>query len=177
MVCPEEFGDDDQIQVAYTDDSGLTQLRNYFYFGEWLDEEYASVSDTDGLPFSKAAWFVSASDPKTITTAGEVKKDNYIHTFTETSDMITSAFPVPFCPNSANVSWGVTDDAQIQVAYTDELGITQLRNYFYFSEWLDDEYNTLAEDDAIVGPGVGFWFIINDSSETFTEVSPISTAD
>ena len=173
LVCPEGFEDDDQIQTPYTDEQGFTQLRNYYYFGEWLDENYDSVADTDGVELGKSAWFVTSS-AKTITTAGEVKKGNFIHTFTETADMVTSAFPVPFCPNSENVSWGVSDDTQIQTAYTDESGFTQLRNYYYFGEWLDENYDSLAADDAVVGPGVGFWFLIGDATETFTEVSPLA---
>ena len=73
-----------------------------------------------------------------------------------------------------NVSWGVSDDTQIQTAYTDDSGFTQLRNYYYFGEWLDENYDSLAAADAVVGPGVGFWFLIGDATETFTEVSPLA---
>ena len=173
LSCAGGFTDDDQIQTAYTDSDGITQLRNYYYFGEWLDEDYNSVSDTDGLPQGGAAWFVSSGDCKNVMTSGEVTAGNYIHTFTETSALITSAFPGAFCPNSANVSWAVSDDTQIQTAYTDSDGITQLRNYYYFGEWLDEDYNSIDADFSVADSGMGFWLILTDASETFSEVSPI----
>ena len=174
LTCATGFEDDDQIQVAYTDGDGFTQLYGYAYFGEWLDEDYNSVTTEDGIPNGGAAWFISAGDPKTITTSGEVPKANFIHTFTETAALVTSAFPGAFCPNSANVSWAVSDDTQIQTAYTDGSGFTQLYGYAYFGEWMDEDYNTLAEDDAIVEAGAGFWLVLNDADETFSEVSPLN---
>ena len=176
LTCAGGFTDDDQIQTAYTDsNTGLTKLYVYSYFGEWLDEDYNSVADTDGLPQGSAAWFISSSDYKNITTSGEVTKAPYIHTFTETSALVTSAFPGGFCPNSANVSWSVSDDSQIQTAYTDSnTGLTKLYVYSYFGEWMDEDYNTVDADFAVAGPGVGFWLILPDASDTFSEVSPVA---
>lgn len=109
-----------------------------------------------------------------MTTAGEVTKAPSVHTFTESSALIASAFPTAFCPNSENVSWGVTDGAQLQTAYTDEDGLTQMHINWYFGEWMDEDYNTLGAEDPIANAGTGFWIILNDASETFSEVSPIA---
>ena len=173
LACPQEFEDDDQIQTAYTDENGITRLYGYVYFGEWYNEDMDPVADEDGIPLGSSAWFISSS-AKTITTSGEVSNDNVIHTFTETSALVSSAFPTPFCPNSENVSWGVSDDAQIQTAYTDENGITRLYGYVYFGEWYNEDMDPLAETDSIAAPGTGFWLILNDASETFSEVSPLA---
>ena len=174
LSCEGGFEDDDQIQTAYTDERGLTQLYGYVYFGEWYNEDMDPVEDTDGLTQGGAAWFISAGDYKNITTAGEVPKVPYIHTFTETSALVTSAFPGGFCPNSADVSWAVSDDTQIQTAYTDERGLTQLYGYVYFGEWYNEDMDPIDADFAVAGSGVGFWLILTDASETFTEVSPIA---
>ena len=173
LGCVEGFADEDQIQTAYTDEFGTTQMKMYVYFGEWLDDEYNPVEDTAGIAQGGSAWFIS-SEPKSIQTSGEVSRAPFVHTFTESSQLIASAFPQAFCPNSANVSWGVSDESQIQTAYTDENGTSQMRMYVYFGEWLDDEYNTLDPDQAIVDAGMGFWIILNDASETFTETSPLA---
>lgn len=170
---PQGFDDDDQIQTAYTDERGFTQLYVYSYFGEWLDENYDSVPDDAGIPVGGSAWFLSTS-PKTVTTSGEVLKNNFTHTFTEPSSLVVSAFPTAFCPNSENVSWGVSDDTQIQTAYTDERGFTQLYVYSYFGEWLDENYDSVPSEQAIVGPGVGFWLLLQDVADTFSEVSPVA---
>ena len=69
---------------------------------------------------------------------------------------------------------GFADEDQIQTAYTDEFGTTQMKMYVYFGEWLEDEYNTLDPDQSIADPGTGFWIILNDATETFTETSPIA---
>ncbi len=172
LTCAEGFADDDQIQTAYTDGDGVTQLYIYSYFGEWLDEDYNTAEG--GLPNGSSAWFISSGDPKTITTSGEVLKSNYIHTFTETSALVASAYPGAFCPNSANVSWSVSDDTQIQTAYTDGDGVTQLYVYSYFSEWMDEDYNTLDASDSVAEPGAGFWIILQDADDTFAEVSPLA---
>ena len=77
--------------------------------------------------------------------------------------MITSAFPVPFCPNSENVSWGVQNDDQIQTAYTDEDGLTQFTIYIYDESdgWLDTEnFEPLGATQSIVDTGIGFWLIL-----------------
>ena len=174
LICPEEFEDDDQIQTAYTDERGLTQMHIFFYFGEWLDEEYNPIAEDEGLPLGGSAWFISSSGTaKTLTTSGEVRKTNFIHTFTEPSSLITSAFPMPFCPNSENCSWGCSDDTQLQTAYIDERGLTQMHIFFYFGEWMDEEYNTIAADAVVASPGQGFWIILQDQGDTFSEVSPI----
>ena len=173
LNCPEGFEDEDQIQTPYTDERGVTKMHVYWYFGEWLDEEYNPVEENAGIALGKAAWFLSSS-AKHITTSGEVKKGNHIHTFTESSELVTSAFPVAFCPNSENVSWGVSDESQIQTAYTDERGVTKMHVYWYFGEWLDEEYNTLDPEVSVAGPGDGFWLLLSDASETFTEVCPLT---
>ena len=66
------------------------------------------------------------------------------------------------------------DDDQIQTAYTDENGITRLYGYVYFGEWYNEDMDPLAETDSIAAPGTGFWLILNDASETFSEVSPLA---
>lgn len=170
----------DQIQVAYTDDDGLTQFTIYEYdeTDGWLDTiNFEPCGDTFGLTLGQSAWFISASDSKKITTSGGVKKTNAVRTFTEASSLITSAFPTAFCPNSANVSWGVQTGDQIQVAYTDDDGLTQFTIYEYDETdgWLDTvDFEPLAADQSLVDPGIGFWLILQDTSSTFTEVSPVS---
>ena len=89
-----------------------------------------------------------------------------------------SAFPVEFCPNSSNVTWGFESYDQIQTAFVDDNGITQLHTYEYDESdgWLDydDGYRVLDSDESIAGPGVGFWVLLGSESSTFTEVSPIA---
>ena len=172
LTCPEGLEDEDQIQTPYTDERGLTQMNIYVYFGEWLDSEYNPLDPGAGLNVGSSAWFLS-SNAKSITTAGEVKKGNFIHTFTESSQLVSSAFPVAFCPNSENVTWGVSDETQIQTPYTDDRGLTQMNVYVYFGEWMDADYNSLAADQAVAQPGDGFWLLLNDATETFAEVSPL----
>lgn len=174
LSSPEGLEDEDAIQVAYTDERGLTKMHDFVYFGEWYNEDMDPVNDDDGIPLGGSAWFISSGNPKTITTSGEVRKGNYIHTFTEPSALISSAFPQKFCPNSANVSWGVSDETSIQTAYTDERGLTKMHDYVYFGEWYNEDMDPLAADDAIVNAGTGFWIILVDPSETFSEVSPLA---
>ena len=157
-------------------------MRRLLSYGDetdgWLDtEEYAPCGDDVGLALGQSAWLISAGEPKSVTTAGAVRNTNAIRTFTETSSLISSAFPTPFYPNGANVSWGTQSGDQIQVAYTDENGFSQFTVYEYDEAdgWLDtEEYAPLEADTAVVGPGIGFWLILQDASSTFTEVSPLA---
>ena len=146
----------------------------YFYFGEqWLDSDYSPVAETDGIDLGKSAWFLTTS-AKSITTAGQVRKENFTHTFTETSQLVVSAFPGAFYPNSANVSWGINNETQIQTPYVDDDGLTQMNVFFYFGEWMDSDYSTIAADYAVAQSGDGFWLLMSDASETFSEVSPLA---
>ena len=182
LTSPQGLVTDDQIQKAYTDGNGLTQLKTFVYDEDdgWLDTEegYEPCGDTEGLDLGTSVWFVSAGGAKSITTSGAVKSGTKTHTFTEKSVLCSSAFPVDFCPNSANVSWGIETDDQIQVAYTDDNHITQLRTYVYDEDdgWLDaeDGYRTLDANEPLVAAGQGFWLILQDAASTFTEVSPIA---
>ena len=182
LTSPQGLETYDQVQKAYTDGEGVTQLRTYEYDENdgWLDMEdnYTPCGDTEGFELGTSAWFISAGEAKSITTSGAVKSGNKVHAFTETSVLCASAFPVDFCPNSANVSWGIETYDQIQVAYTDGEGVTQLRTYEYDENdgWLDmeDNYRTLEATESVVKAGQGFWLILQDAASTFTEVSPLA---
>jgi hypothetical protein len=141
LACAEGFSDGDQIQTAYTDENGLTQMKGYEYWdGDgWADSDMMDVvEEGTGLELGTGAWFISES-PKSVITSGGVKKNNHIHTVTEPWSIVVSAFPAAFCPNSANVSWGCADGSQIQTAYTDDNGLTQMKGYEYWDGegWAD----------------------------------------
>lgn len=180
LSCVEGFEDGDQIQKAYVDGNGLVGFTVYEYWdGDgWVDPSSGNVvGDTTGFAVGEAAWFLSSA-AKQITTAGAVKKANHIHTFTETSSVISSAFPMPFCPNSASVSWGSIDGDQIQVPYVDGNGIVNFTTYEYWDGdgWVDPSSgDVLAADFAVTTAGKGFWFITAaPESVSFAEVSPLA---
>ena len=174
------FQNDDQIQIAYTDGDGLTQFTVYIYdeADGWLDtENFEPCGDTVTLNLGQSAWFISYGEPKTMTTSGSVKKGNIVRAFTEEGSLISSALPMPFCPNSERVSWGVSTDDQIQVAYTDGDGLTQFDVYIYDENdgWLDTvNFEALGANESVVDAGIGFWLILQDPTSTFTETSPIA---
>lgn len=102
---------------------------------------------------------------------------------TDPKTLVSSAYPVPFRPNSASVSWpNAQDDDDIQYAYTDEKGKTQLGEYYYYTEeyglgdagWYNEGLELLDADTAIVGVGEGFWYIpVDPATASFCEVSPL----
>lgn len=144
----------------------------------WADLDMMEpVDDTVGLFIGSGAWYVSSS-PKSITIAGEVKKGFHIHTFTDPLSIVASAFPMDFCPNSANVSWGCSDGTQIQVPFTEAAsGLTKLKMYEYWDGdgWADlDLMEPIDAGCAITTAGKGFWFVTSDPASTsFTEVGPL----
>ena len=181
LNSPEGIEDGDQIQIAHCDEDGVTYMTDYEYWdGDgWVDLESSEpVGDEVGFELGHGAWFFSAT-PKSITTAGQVKGENHIHTFTEPWTVITSAFPGNFCPNSENVSWGCLDGDQIQVPFCDEDGVTSMTDYEYWDGdgWVDlSSSEVLDPDFALVQAGRGFWFFTGSPAESsFTEVSPIAT--
>lgn len=179
LTSPEGIEEGDQIQMSFTDEQGLTQLKVYEYWAGdgWADyDQQEPVGDEVGFKLGIGAWFCSAT-PKTICTSGEVKKSSHIHTFTDPWTICSSAFPTAFCPNDENISWGCNEGAQIQTSFTDERGLTQLKVYEYWAGdgWADyDQQDVIDPDFAVAEAGKGFWFIIGDTSETFTEVSPLA---
>lgn len=182
LVCPQGFEEGDQIQVAFTADSGLTELKVYEYWesdGGWADtDEMEIVGDDIGFDLGKGAWF-AASTPKTIQMSGEVKGSHHIHVFTDVLSIISSAFPTGFCPNSANVSWACSEGDQIQVPFLAESGLTELKVYEYWESdggWADtDEMDLIAPDFVVAPAGKGFWFACSDpTTVSCTEVSPIA---
>ena len=180
LTSPEGIEDGDQIQMSFTDDFGRTQMKGYEYWGGdgWADPDSGEIiGDSVGFTLGQGAWFISAS-PKSITTAGGVKKENHIHPITEPWSINASAFPTDFCPNSENVSWGCNDGDQIQVPFTDEKGRTQMKGYEYWAGdgWADPDSGEILEADfAVQTAGKGFWFITGEpEGVTFTEVSPLA---
>ena len=182
LACPQGLSEGDQIQMSFCDEKGLTHMTGYEYWeGDgWVDPESGEpVGDDVGLELGRAAWFIS-SDAKQITTAGEVKKVNHIHVFTEPWTIVSSAFPGSFCPNSENISWGCAEGDQIQVPWCDEKGLTHMTGYEYWEGdgWVDPESGEpLDADFAIATAGKGFWFIITSGDPdtvTFSEVSPLA---
>lgn len=179
LTSPQEIVDGDQIQMANTDEDGLVYMTDYEYWdGDgWVDLASSEpVGDTIGFKIGQAAWFLS-SEPKSITVSGQVKKENHIHTFTDSMTIITSAFPVNFCPNGENVSWGCLDSDQIQVPWTDNDGLVHMTDYEYWDGdgWVDlSTSEALDPEFPIVKAGKGFWFITSDpTSSSFAEVSPL----
>ena len=183
------FVDEDDLQFSFTDENGKTQLGEYYYYTEetlgadgWYDQDFNFINDTQYLTWGQGVWFISADGPKNITTAGEVLKGHKIHTVTDPKTLVSSAYPVPFCPNAASVTWpNAQDEDDIQYAFTDENGKTQLGEYYYYTEatlgadgWYDQDFNLLDADTAIVGVGEGFWYIpVDPATASFCEVSPL----
>lgn len=183
MRCEEGIEDGDQIQISSVDQSGIVQFKTYEYWdGDgWMDLDQSSYAgDTVGFSLGEGAWFFSPSGAKHLTTSGQVKKGYHIHTFQDTWSINVSAFPVNFCPNSENISWGVADGDQIQTSSVDESGIIQFHTYEYWEGdgWADLETSSpIDADTVVVTPGKGFWIILNNTAPedaSFTEVSPIA---
>jgi len=181
LACEEGISDGDQIQTSSVDQNGIIQFKTYeFWDGEgWADPESSEIIGDDvGLELGKGAWFVS-SEPKHLTTSGQVKKSVHIHTFEEAWSINSGAFPTSFCPNSANVSWGVSDGDQIQTSSVDENGIIQFKTYEYWDGegWADPESSEILDPGfAVATAGKGFWIVLNNTNPedaSFTEVSPI----
>ena len=185
---PEE---DTSIQVSETNAKGKTILKDYYYSknGSYMDDDgwyndgWDYIGDTEYLKWGQGAWLLT-SEPVDVTTAGEVKKGHKIHTFTDPKTLVAGYYPVPFCPNSKNVTWtGMTgEDESIQVFRTNAKGKTILEDYYYSLDgsmmdddgWYTSGWDLLAEDDAIAGVGEGFWFIPgNFETAAITEVSPL----
>lgn len=152
----------------------------------WYNEELDYIGDSQYLTWGQGVWFISADGPKNLTTAGEIVKGHKIHTMTDPRTLVSSAYPIPFCPNAACVTWtGAQDEDDIQVAYTAN-GKTKLRDYFYYTEdygmdtdgWYSEELDLLEADQAIAGAGEGFWYIpVDPASASFTEVSPLGNIE
>lgn len=181
LTCVEGFEDGDQIQTSSVDENGIVRFTTYEYWAGdgWVDISSSEVVEDDvGFALGKGAWFCSASTAKQITIAGAVKKSSHIHTFTEPWTIISSAFPVEFCPNSADVAWGCLDNDQIQVPYLDANKIVHFTTYEYWEGdgWVDiSTSNVLDADFAVTTIGKGFWYITSKpASVSFTEVSPLA---
>ena len=183
------FSNEDNLQMAYVDDSGMVQFVNCYYFtvdeggmdqDGWYNEDYEYVGDSQRIPIGTACWFLSADDSKAITTAGQVYGSNFTHTFDEPVEMVCLAFPVEFNPNA--VSWtGLTNEDNIQVSYVDDSGMVQFINCYYFTvdeggmdedAWYNEDYEKI--ESAITVPGQGFWLMIADpENATLIETSPL----
>ena len=177
LQCAEGFEDGDQIQTSFIVD-GLIDFVAYDYDsfeGGWcLDGDLIDDSVTIGL--GQGAWLIT-SEPKHLVTAGQVKSDNKVRTLTEVQQVVCSLYPVPFCPNGANVSWNVEDGAQIQTSFITEDGLIDFVAYDYDSfegGWCLDG-DLLDADFAVVKPGEGFWLLFGDdfADYDFTETSPL----
>lgn len=180
LSCVEGFADGDQIQTSFVKPNGVVAFNTYEYWdGDgWVDPASGDVVGDDvGFSLGKGAWFIS-NEAKQITSAGGVKKSNHTHTFEESWQVISSAFPVDFCPNSAGVSWGCLDGDQIQVPHVDANGIVRFTSYEYWDGdgWVDPSSgDVLAANFAITTAGKGFWFITTaPDTVSFAEVSPIA---
>ena len=180
IKCVEGFADGDQFQKSYVSEEGFIRFNTYEYWdGDgWVDPSTSEVIGDDiGFAVGEGAWFVS-TEPKQLTFSGEVRKANYIHTFTEPSTVIVSAFPTDFCPNSANVSWACLDGDQMQVPYINEGGYVRFTTYEYWDGdgWVDPTTSEVLDPDfAINTTGKGFWYVTTDPENvSFTEVSPIA---
>ena len=180
IQCVEGFEDGDQFQTSFMNEKGIVNFKVYEYWdGDgWADlDEMEVVGDDVGFTPGQAAWFISIT-PKKLTFAGGVIKENFTHTFTEAMTIAVSAFPIPFCPNSENVSWGCNDGDQIQTSFMNEKGIVNFKVYEYWDGdgWADlDEMDVIASDCVVATPGKGFWFITsNPENVTFSEVSPLA---
>ena len=180
MVCVEGFEDGDQIQKAHVDQYGIVSFKVYEYWlGDgWADQDLMDVVGDDvGFSLGEAAWFISGT-AKQITTAGGVKKTPHTHTFNQTWSVVSSAFPINFCPNSADVSWAAQDGDQIQVPWVDDYGIVQFNAYEYWTGegWADSAAMELLDADSVITTaGKGFWYITSNPADvSFAEVSPIA---
>lgn len=185
-----DFVDGDNIQMSYCE-NGKTKLMDYYYLtmddsyvdeDGWYNKDTDFIGDTEYIPWGKGAWFVAYDEAKSLTMSGEVKKGHKIHTFTDPKTLVTSFYPTPFCPNSANVTWSnQTDSDNIQVQGNKD-GKTILIDYYYLTMddsyvdedgWYDKDTELLGPNDSIVGVGEGFWFIPVNVETSFTEVSPL----
>lgn len=178
IQCVEGFADGDQFQKSFMD-GGTVNFKVYEYWdGDgWVDPDSSEIIGDDiGFAVGEGAWFVS-SEPKQLTFAGQVRKSNFIHTFTETMSVIVSAFPTGFCPNNENNSWGSLDGDQLQVPFMDN-GTVNFKVYEYWDGdgWVDPDSSEVLEPDfAINTTGKGFWYITADPENvSFSEVSPLA---
>lgn len=178
ITCVEGFADGDQFQKSFMDEGYLNfKVFEYWDGDGWVDPDSGEVVGDDiGFTVGEGAWFVS-SEPKQLTFAGGVKKENHIHTFVETMTVIVSAFPIGFCPNSANVSWGCLDGDQLQTPYFENSYLNfKVYEYWDGDGWVDpDSGEVLDPDFAINTAGKGFWYITADPENvSFSEVSPLA---
>lgn len=184
-----DFEEEDELQFAYTDEGGLIQFNIYTYFTAdggmvdedgWYNGDFEAVGD-ELLPIGGAMWFFTSSgDAKAATMSGQITKDPIVRTFSEANNMICGSFPVAFNPNGKNVSWsGLSEEDEIQVAYTDSDGLIQFTVYTYFTAdggmvdedgWYDGDFSKV--ESAIVEVGQGFW-LFPQSTVTLTETSPL----
>ena len=184
-----EFSDFDLIEVASCDAEGHISFTAYTYLTEegsgfpngWYDEELSSA-DEEPISLSAAVWFTGSDSAKSVTISGQVYDRDYTHSFSAPTEMVCSAFPLPFCPNDIDkVVWaGLTDFDLIEVASCDSEGHVSFAAYTYLTEegagfpdgWYDEELN-LAEAVAIGGQG--FWLTLaNPTSVTLKEISPLA---
>ena len=91
--------------------------------------------------------------------------------------VIVSAFPVGFCPNNENISWGCLDGDQLQVSFMEGTAINfKIYEYWDGDGWADPNTGDILDPDfAINTPGKGFSYITADPENvSFTEVSPLA---
>lgn len=191
-----EFEDNDELQLTSCDEVGAISSVSFFYFTEasgmgwdgdgWYSSESGmKANDDTEIAHSTAMWFTGASAAKPATISGQVYNGNYTHTFSALTEMVCSAFPVPFNPNDTEkVQWtGLTDNDEIQVTSCDETGAISSVSYFWFTEesgmgwdgdgWYSSE-SGLKTDEPVVVAGQGFWLTLADPANvTMVETCPI----
>ena len=179
-----EFEDYDNIQVASIVDGKIT-FTDYYYFSKdggmvsdtgWYADDMVTFVGNETLKLGSAIWFGSGTE-KAVTLSGQVYKGDFTHKFTETQEMVCSAFPVAFNPNKA--TWvGLQDYDNIQTSSVVD-GKIVFTDYYYFSAeggmvsttgWYLEDMETMAGEIAV--PGQGFWLTFNGEP---SEVSLIET--
>lgn len=187
-----EFVSYDEIQVSYMAD-GLINFNVYQYLtvddgvdaDGWYDGSWESAASVV-IPRGSAVWFVSTSgDAKDVTLAGEVATGSTTHpAFSESSNMICSAYPIAFNPNASTVTWtGLNSYDEIQVSYM-ENGLINFDVYQYLTTddgvEVDGWHNGSWElvDAPITAAGQGFWLVVSDfENVTLTEAFPSSVTE
>lgn len=174
------FEDDDNIQFGLANEDGAVEFTDYFYISwqdpaGWYASDYSTLANDVEIPVGESVWInrASAADV-TVSGAVNAAATTELSFLAGKLTLASSAYPVPFAPNSY-VWTGLADDDNIQVGLANETGEVEFTDYFYISwqdpaGWYASDYSTLAGE--ICNVGQGFW-IKTAGDATVAQPNPI----